>query len=294
MTTFQKLYNGDNIPVLGLGTYRMKSVEELRPVVTEAIRSGYRLIDSATVYKNEEALGEILQEIFQDPSFGVEREDLFITSKLSPQDQGYEACYKAVNTSLSKFKLEYFDLYLIHWPGTSKKKLLDPVNRENRLGSYRALEQLYKEGKVKHIGVSNYTPQHLEQLLKACTVVPHVHQFELHPCLYQPELLKLCKENRIQIQAYSSLGEGKLINGEIVIKGLQNIADRLQVSCALVLLRWAIQHGRIIIPKSKTAARVAENARVFTFELSSEDMALLDAVHKSQPHRFCWDPSGVF
>ncbi|CAO3610001.1 unnamed protein product [Mucor hiemalis] len=248
----------------------MKSIEELRPVVTEAIRSGYRLIDSATVYKNEAALGEVLQDIFQDPSFGVQREDLFITSKLSPQDQGYEACYEAVNNSLARFKLEYFDLYLIHWPGTSKKKLLDPINQENRLGSYRALEQLYKEGKVKHIGVSNYTPQHLEQLLKVCTVVPHVHQFELHPCLYQPELLALCKEHNIQIQAYSSLGEGKLINGEVQIEGLQNIADGLGVSTALILLRWAMQHNWAVIPKSKSAARVAENARVFTFELSDE------------------------
>lgn len=153
---------------------------------------------------------------------------------------------------------------------TSKQKLLDPVNQENRTGSYKALEQLYKEGKVKHIGVSNYTPKHLEHLLQVCTIIPHVHQFELHPCLYQPEVLELCRKHHIQIQAYSSLGEGKLINGEVQIKGLQEIADRLAVSNALVLLRWAVQHSWIVIPKSKTASRIVENAGVFTFELSAE------------------------
>jgi diketogulonate reductase-like aldo/keto reductase len=159
----------------------------------------------------------------------------------------------------------YVSLY-----STSKKKLPDPVNQENRTGSYKALEQLHKEGKVKHIGVSNYTTNHLKYLMEVCTITPHVHQFELHPCLYQPEILELCKNNNIQIQAYSSLGEGKLINGEVQIKGLQEIADRLNVSTALVLLRWAVQHDWIIIPKSKTAARIEENARVFTFELSAD------------------------
>lgn len=146
----------------------------------------------------------------------------------------------------------------------------DPINQENRTGSYKALEQLYKEGKLKHIGVSNYTSKHLTHLLKVCTVTPSVHQFELHPCLYQPDILEICKNNNIQIQAYSSLGEGKLINGEINIPGVQAIADRLGESCALVLLRWAIQHEWIIIPKSKTTDRIKENARVFLFELSIE------------------------
>ncbi|KAI7875082.1 NADP-dependent oxidoreductase domain-containing protein [Mucor mucedo] len=271
----------------------MKTMEELRPVVREAIRSGYRLIDSATVYRNEDVLGEILGEIFADPSFGVKREDLFITSKLSPQDQGFDSCYKAVNDSLTRFKLDYLDLYLIHWPGTSKKKLNDPINRENRTGSYKALEQLYKEGKLKNIGVSNYTPEHLEHLLEVCTVVPQVHQFELHPCLYQPKVLHICQQHQIQVQAYSSLGEGNLINGEVEIPGLQKIADRLGVSSALVLLHWAIQHGWAIIPKSKTTARIKENAKADSFELSQQDMELLDNVYQTEPHRFCWDPTEI-
>ncbi|CAO0800150.1 unnamed protein product [Mucor circinelloides] len=293
-TTEQQLYNGDKIPILGLGTYRMKTVEELRPVVYEAIRSGYRLIDSATVYRNEEALGQILNEIFEDPSFGVQRKDLFITSKLSPQNQGFDACYQAVHDSLERFGLDYFDLYLIHWPGTSKKKLSDTVNEENRTNSYKALERLYSEGKVKHIGVSNYTEKHLNHLLSVCTVIPHVHQFELHPCLYQPGILEICKKNSIQIQAYSSLGEGSLINGEVKIDCLQDIAQKLNQSKALVLLRWAVQHGWIIIPKSKTTARVKENANVLSFEIPKDDMDLLDNVHTFEPRRFCWNPSDVY
>ncbi|KAI8970212.1 NADP-dependent oxidoreductase domain-containing protein [Mycotypha africana] len=272
----------------------MQTIEELRPVVFEAIRAGYRLIDSATVYRNEHILGQILKEVFADPQFNIKRSDLFITSKLAPKDQGYDACYKAVIDSLNRFELDYFDLYLIHWPGTSKTKLLDPINEENRTNSYRALEQLYNEGKLNHIGVSNYTEKHLRHLLSVCSVVPHVHQFELHPCLHQPELLKLCSENNIQIQAYSSLGEGALINGKIKIECLDNIAKKHNVSVALVLLRWSVQHGRAIIPKTSSTARVRENANVFSFELSKEDMRLLDEIHTYEQHRFCWDPNGVY
>ncbi|KAG1404542.1 hypothetical protein G6F60_004253 [Rhizopus arrhizus] len=293
MTT-RILSNGNDIPILGLGTYRMKAKEELMPIITEAVLSGYRLIDSATVYKNEEVLGAILKDIFADPTFKIQRKDLFITSKLSPQHQGYDKCYKAVNDSLQRFGLEYFDLYLIHWPGTSKKQLNDPINAENRIGSYKALEQLYREGKVKQIGVSNFTSKHLNELLQVCEVIPHVHQFELHPCLYQPELLEICQKNNIQVQAYSSLGEGKLVNGEVKVDGLEEIAQRLQVSPAVVLLRWAVQHDWIIIPKSKTPERVKENAKSLEVKLSEEDMKLLDNIHKTKPHRFCWDPTNVY
>ncbi|OBZ81017.1 Prostaglandin F synthase [Choanephora cucurbitarum] len=290
----RELYNGDKIPVLGLGTYRLKTIEELRPVVYEAIRSGYRLIDSATVYRNEEVLGQILKEVFADPSFGVKREDLFITSKLSPQNQGYESCYQAVMDSLKRFDLEYLDLYLIHWPGTARKRLSDPVNQTNRTESYKALEKLYKEGKIRHIGVSNYTVHHLKHLIENCTVVPHVHQFELHPCLYQPELLEFCQEHKIQVQAYSSLGEGNLVNGQIRLPCLETIVKKHNTSAASVLLRWAVQHGWIIIPKSRTPDRVKENAGVFSFELENEDMAQLDLIHQSEPHRFCWDSTDIY
>ncbi|KAI9498458.1 NADP-dependent oxidoreductase domain-containing protein [Zychaea mexicana] len=283
----KQLHNGDTIPVLGLGTYRVKTEDVLKPVVHQAIQNGYRLIDSATVYRNEEVLGRILKEVFDDPSFGVQRQDMFITSKLSPQNQGYDACYKAVTESLERFGLEYFDLYLIHWPGTAKKKLSDPINQENRMGSYRALETLHREGKVRHIGISNYTARHLQHLLDHCEIVPHVHQFELHPRLVQQDILDLCDKHHIQVQAYSSLGEGKLLTDEDV---LDIVKDR---NVAQVLLRWAVQHGWIVIPKSSNPDRVSSNAKVLSLELSDEDMKKLDAVHQAETQRFCWDPSDI-
>ncbi|KAI9262418.1 NADP-dependent oxidoreductase domain-containing protein [Phascolomyces articulosus] len=266
----------------------MKTEDVLKPVVEQAIRDGYRLIDSATVYRNEQVLGNILKQIFDDPSFGVQRHDLFITSKLSPQNQGYDACYKAVNDSLERFGLDYFDLYLIHWPGTAKKKLSDPVNQENRMGSYRALETLYREGKVRHIGVSNYTARHLEYLLDHCEIKPHVHQFELHPRLVQQDILTLCDKHQIQIQAYSSLGEGKLLTDEDVLNVVK------QRDTAQVLLRWAIQHGWAVIPKSSSPDRVSSNAKIISIELSDEDIANLDNIHTVKPERFCWDPTDVY
>ncbi|KAF7732795.1 hypothetical protein EC973_000069 [Apophysomyces ossiformis] len=175
-----------------------------------------------------------------------------------------------VNDSLQRLGLEYLDLYLIHWPGTSKKKLSDPKNRENRTESYRALEQLHREGKLRHIGVSNYTAAHLQYLLENCDIVPHVHQFELHPCLYQPDILSICTQHQIQVQAYSSLGEGRLVDGSIRLEELERIANGLHVTSAQVLLRWAVQHGWAVIPKSKSSTRVQQNADIFSFDLSAE------------------------
>ncbi|KAI7873052.1 NADP-dependent oxidoreductase domain-containing protein [Spinellus fusiger] len=288
------LHDGTFLPKLGLGTYRMKTMKELRPVVKEAIRTGYRLIDSASVYRNEKGLGNIIREILQDESFGVQRKDLFITSKLAPKDQGYDACYNAVISSLEKFELEYLDLYLIHWPGTSKLKLDNPKNQENRTRSYQALEQLYKEGKIRQIGISNYTIGHLQHLIDTCTVLPHVHQFELHPGLYQKDLISLCEKNHIQVQAYSSLGEGKLVNGKVDIEGLDQISERLNVTKAQVLLRWAIQHGWAVIPKSTSPERVKVNGDIFSFDLTDQDMNLLDDYHTSKGKRFCWDPTNIY
>ncbi|KAI7850278.1 NADP-dependent oxidoreductase domain-containing protein [Circinella umbellata] len=256
----------------------MKTEDILKPVLEQAIRDGYRLIDSATVYKNEQVLGKILNQIFNDSSFGVQRKDIFITSKLS------------VNDSLERFGLEYFDLYLIHWPGTAKKKLNDPINQENRMGSYRALETLYQQGKVRHIGVSNYTVKHLEHLIEHCKIIPHVHQFELHPRLVQQDILNLCAKYQIQIQAYSSLGEGKLLTD----KSILDIVKKEKNDTAQVLLRWAIQHNWIVIPKSSNPDRVSSNAKVLSFELSEEEMTQLDTIHKIDTQRFCWDPTEIY
>ncbi|CAG8707038.1 9659_t:CDS:2, partial [Dentiscutata heterogama] len=177
---------------------------------------------------------------------------------------------------------------------TQKLKPSDPKHAINRKASYKALEELYTSGKIRAIGVSNYTHRHLTDLLSYCTVIPAVLQVELHPLYYQKELIDLCREHKIQIQAYSSLGEGKLVSGEIEIPLIKDIAKKNKVSEAQILLRWAYQHGFIVIPKSVKAERIKENRNIFNFELSNEDMEALDSLGKSQTTKFCWDPTDIY
>ncbi|PKC66460.1 aldo-keto reductase [Rhizophagus irregularis] len=285
------LNNGVKIPALGLGTYRLKKCD-VDKAVRSAVASGYRLIDSAIGYNNEEPIGKTIKKLIDDTSFGLKREDFFIASKLPPNDQGYDCCLNAFSCSLKRWNLNYLDLFLIHWPGTSKLKPSDPMHAENRKGSWKALEKLYSEGKVKSIGISNYTHRHITELLSYCTIVPQVLQFELHPLLYQKDVIDICKKNNIQVQAYSSVGQGKLINVEINIPILKEIADKHEVTTAQVLLRWGYQHDAIVIPKSITPERISLNANIFHFELTEQDMESLDSL--SENRHFCWDPTDIY
>ncbi|CAG8470496.1 258_t:CDS:2 [Ambispora leptoticha] len=296
MSTIPKflLSNGVEIPALGLGTYRIKTRETVELVIKSAITLGYRLIDSAIGYRNEEFIGRTLLKLFEDPSLGLKREDVFITSKLPPRDQGYEACYNAVNASLRRFGIEYIDLFLIHWPGTQGLKLHDPQNAVNRHSSWQALERLYDEKKIRAIGVSNYTHRHLTQLLSTCRIIPAVLQVEFHPLLYQKDIWELCKKHGIRLEAYSSLGEGNLVNGNVEVDGLEQIALKHGVTKAQVLLRWGYQHEVIVIPKSTSPERIKTNAEIFHFELSKEEMELLDSASDDKKRRFCWDPTEVY
>ncbi|CAG8721794.1 8731_t:CDS:2, partial [Cetraspora pellucida] len=225
---------------------------------------------SAIGYRNEETIGKVVNELIKDTSLNLKREDFFITSKLPPKDQGYDNCYQALLSSLQRFNMDYLDLFLIHWPGTQKLKPSDPQNGINRKASYKALEDLYTSGKIRAIGVSNYTHRHLTDLLSHCTIIPAVLQVELHPLYYQKELIDLCRKHNILVQAYSSLGEGKLVNGEVEISVIKDIARKNMVSVAQLLLRWGHQHGFIVIPKSTNAERIKENINIFKFELSNE------------------------
>ncbi|GJJ74221.1 hypothetical protein EMPS_06579 [Entomortierella parvispora] len=378
------LSNGVHMPVLGLGTYRVRDQEILDACLLEALRTGYRLIDTATVYRNERAIGNSLKRIFeQDLVPGLRREDIFLTSKLAPKDQGYDACYQAVQDSLQNLQVDYIDLYLIHWPGTARLKLPDPRNAINRMESWRALEDLYREKKLRAIGVSNYTLGHLKQLvqrphmvhphpshhhphqqqdplppgsvasiqaptehraLASTLVIPHVHQFELHPRLVQKDILDFCAVHKIQVQAYSSLGEGRLISLdalppqkskrespssspspppvaplgalEIMPYLIQKYFPSVNMSferqeedgvgtdavtaatyarySAKILLRWGLQHGFVVIPKSTQPERIRDNFDVFEFELEQEDMQQLDLYSLgNQRTRYCWDPTNV-
>lgn len=259
------LHNGVAMPWLGLGVFKVEEGQELIAAVKEAIRFGYRSIDTAAIYNNESGVGQAIREaLAENPS--IKREDLFVTSKVWNADLGYESTLAAFETSLEKLGLDYLDLYLIHWPVKGKYK-----------DAWRALEQLYKDGRVRAIGVSNFHVHHLEDLLKDAAVVPMVNQVELHPRLSQEELVKFCAENRIQMEAWSPLMQGQLLDD----KTLQDIAAKHGKSIAQIILRWDLQRGIVTIPKSTKAHRIAENASVFDFELTAEEMQLIDGLNQN-------------
>ncbi|CAH3165584.1 unnamed protein product [Porites lobata] len=282
------LNNGVGIPNIGLGTFQMKSVAEddvIYRTINSALQCGCRLIDTAAVYRNEADIGRALKELL--PKYGLSRQDVFITSKLSPRDHGFDSAEAACMKSLEALDCEYLDLYLIHWPGVQKLKREDPNNSELRKGSWLALEKLYKAGLLRSIGVSNYTVAHLEEMLQYATVVPAVLQVEFHPRLFQKGLLEYCQRKGIWLQAYTSLGQGKLLDEAQV----RSIATTYNKSTAQVLLKWALQHNVGVIPKSVRPQHIKDNLSVNDFQLSAKDMAILN--HMNTNTRFCWDPTAV-
>ncbi|XP_071547576.1 glyoxal reductase-like isoform X2 [Panulirus ornatus] len=282
------LSNGVSMPLVGLGTYKTRGREIIFSAVKAALQAGYRLFDTAAVYRNETELGEALRILL--PKFGLKREDVFITSKLSPGGQGQEGCQRALSLSLSNLKLDYLDLFLIHWPGVQNLQPKDLRNRELRNQSWAALEEIYKSGKVRAIGVSNYTVTHLEDLLKHATVVPHVNQVEYHPHYLQKELKCFCDNQGIFFQAYSSLGttvkDSPLLKDERVI----SVAEKLSRTPAQVLLRWATQQGVGVLPKSTNEDHIKEDIQL-SFDLSTEDVDSLSNLNICQ--KYAWNPCDV-
>nr|WGD87973.1 glyoxal/methylglyoxal reductase [Bacillus subtilis] len=256
-----KLHNGVEMPWFGLGVFKVENGNEATESVKAAIKNGYRSIDTAAIYKNEEGVGIGIKES------GVAREELFITSKVWNEDQGYETTLVAFEKSLERLQLDYLDLYLIHWPGKDKYK-----------DTWRALEKLYKDGKIRAIGVSNFQVHHLEELLKDAEIKPMVNQVEFHPRLTQKELRDYCKAQGIQLEAWSPLMQGQLLDNEV----LTQIAEKHNKSVAQVILRWDLQHEVVTIPKSIKEHRIIENADIFDFELSQEDMDKIDALNKDE------------
>ncbi|XP_042300659.1 glyoxal reductase-like, partial [Sceloporus undulatus] len=279
------LNTGAPMPLLGLGTFRLRDEEAVRLSLDAALENGYRLVDTAAVYGNEATIGRALSELL--PRHGLTRADIFLTSKLSPRDHGEELAEAACLRSLKKLGCDYLDLYLIHWPGTQGRPQEDAGNRERRRQSWRALERLHAAGKLRAIGVSNYTIQHLKELLAECWVPPAVLQVEFHPELPQLALLDFCHQKGIHLQAYSSLGAGHLVGQPEVAQ----VAKRQRRQPAQVLLRWALQQGVSVIPKSASPRRVAENGQLWTWELSQTDMEELSTMDCGK--HYCWDPSGV-
>ncbi|XP_047448973.1 glyoxal reductase-like [Mugil cephalus] len=278
------LNTGAQMPLLGLGTYTLQKPEEVHRAVDVALSVGYRAFDTATYYENEAALGRALRELL--PKHGLTREDVFIITKLHPKDQG-EKAKEAALLSLSQLDLGYIDLYLIHWPGTHGVPETDPSNPVNRAKSWALLEELHGQGKLKAIGVSNYTPAHMKEMMQSCKVRPALHQVEFHPRLCQAEMRRLCKEYGVCFQAYSSIGQGDLVTNPVVME----VAKSCQRTPAQVLLRWAVQQGVPVLPKSSNPERIEGNAKIFDFTLSDADMDRLSALDCG--HKYCPDPSKV-
>ena len=254
------LNNGIEMPQLGFGVFQVPD-DETTAAVAEALRVGYRSIDTAAIYGNEAGVGRAISES------GIARDDLFITSKVWNSDQGYDSTLRAFDDTLTKLGLEQLDLYLIHWPAPARDLYLD---------TWRALERILADGGVRAIGVSNFEPAHLERLIAGSEVVPAVNQVELHPAMQNRAVIAANSAHGIATEAWSPLAQGAVLRDPAVLA----IAQSHGVSPAQVVLRWHLQQGRIVIPKSVTPSRIAENHDVFGFELSADELAAVDGLER--------------
>ncbi|MBC2195378.1 aldo/keto reductase [Listeria booriae] len=261
VTDTKKFHNGQEIPLVGLGVWKMRDEKEAIEAIQVAIESGYRAIDTAKVYENEEYVGQAIREA------GIAREALTITSKLWNADHGYDETLRAFDTTLKKLQLDYLDLYLIHWPVLAYKD------------SWRAMERLYNEGLIKSIGVSNFHQHHLENLFTTANEKPVIDQIEIHPLLSQKPLKAYLESQDIVHEAWSPLAQG----GELLTnQTLQRIADKYNITIPQVILRWHLNNGSVIIPKSVTPERIRANIDLFGFDLAASDMAEIDALNKDE------------
>lgn len=257
------LNNGVQMPQLGFGVWQIPD-DEAEHTVATALEAGYRSIDTAAAYGNEEGTGKAIA------SSGLPREDLFVTTKLWNNEHGYDSTLRAFDASMEKLGLDHLDLYLIHWPLPAKDKYID---------TYKAFEKLHADGRVRAIGVSNFTPEHLRRLIDATSVIPAVNQIELHPHLQQQEAREFHAEQGIATEAWSPIGQGK---GLLEVPAIVAIAQKHGRTPAQVVLRWHLELGNIVIPKSATPSRIKENIEVFDFSLDTEDLAAISALNENR------------
>ncbi len=262
LTDSYVLSNGVKIPCVGFGTWQAEDGDIAYNAVRAALECGYRHIDTAAIYRNEESVGRAIRDS------GIPREEIFVTTKLWNKCRSYELAYSAFERSISKLALDYVDLYLIHWPAS-------PASYENyneiNLDAWKAMTELYKKGSIRAIGVSNFLPHHLDALMKT-EVAPMVNQIELHPGYTQAEAVEYCKKNNILVEAWSPLGSGRVLSD----KRLLAIGEKYNRTVAQVCLRWCLQKGTLPLPKSVTVSRIIENSNIFDFELSEEDIRTID------------------
>ncbi len=257
------LSNGVKIPIIGFGTWQTPNDDVGYKAVKTALEAGYRHIDTAAAYGNEESVGRAIKDS------GLSREEIFLTSKVWNDAHGYEETLAAFDACLKRLDTDYLDLFLIHWP--NPLAIRDQWEEKNA-GSWKAMEELYEQGKIKAIGVSNFWKHHLEALLKTAKIVPHVNQIRICPGDHDLGLIDYCKEKDILLEAYSPLGTGKVMDVDV----LKDIADQYDTSVAKVCIRWSLQHGYLPLPKSVTPERIYANGEVFDFVLSQENMKLID------------------
>lgn len=264
------LHNGVKMPIIGFGTWKILPNSKAQRVVGEAFDAGYRYVDTARIYLNEKGVGAAID------GSGIARDEIFVSTKLWNSDQGGEKPRIAFDKSLERLQLDYVDLYLMHWPVAGK-----------RLESWKVLEEIYKTGRAKAIGVCNFTEEHLAELIDNCEIVPMVNQVEFHPFLNQKMLQEYCNEHNIHIEAYSPLAHGKRMQDKTLI----DIANKYSKSTAQVMLRWNIHIGNIVIPKSTSKERIVENIDIFDFEIDKKDMDRIENLNENL--RTCWDPTGM-
>lgn len=262
-----RLHNGVDMPYFGLGVYLSKDGEEVINAIKWATEVGYRHIDTAAIYNNEEGVGQGIRQC------GIPRKELFVVSKVWNSNQGYESTLRAYDESLKRLGMEYLDLYLVHWPVRGKYR-----------DTWRALEYLYREKRVRAIGVSNFLQHHLEDVLSGSEVAPMVNQMEFHPYLVQQEFLDYCTSKNIQYEAWSPMMQGKIFQ----MDEFTRLAEKYGKTIAQIVLRWDLQKGVVTIPKSAKRERIMANADLFDFELAPEDVAFLDGLDKGR--RFGPDP----
>ncbi len=257
-----KLNNGIEMPALGLGVLGLKTGGETEHAVKTALLNGYRLIDTASAYHNEEGVAQGIK------ASGVPREEIFITSKLDNNDQGYKNAFKAFNRTLKRLQTDYLDLYLIHWPRGKKS-----------LATWKAMEELVEQGKIRAIGLSNFDIHHLDYFLPECKIIPAVNQVELHPEYLRPELQNYCKQHQIQLEAWSPLMQGRVAD----YPEIREIAEKYGKTPFQVVLRWNLQKEIVTIPGSGNPTEIASNARLFDFELNEKDLAIIDGLDRNTP-----------
>jgi len=260
------LSNGTQIPCVGFGTWQSADGDECYNAVLAALRNGYRHIDTAAAYENEESVGRAISDYLKES--GTDRKELFITTKLWNDDHGYEEAKAAIDLSLKKLGLDYVDLYLIHWPNPLKFR--DCWEQRNA-DSWRAMEEAYEEGKLKAIGISNFCERHINELMKTARITPMVNQIKLCPGQTQKELVDFCKAKGMIVEAYSPLGTGGIFNND----RMHEFTDKYKHSIAQICIRWSLQMGFLPLPKSVTEDRIIENAQVFDFELTELDCKVI-------------------